>query len=185
MPPLPVSHLHSFRQSWGAHTPIRPPSLSLQRNPQFIVQFQPRRTLVWWKKKLQTIREIRAGRRRLTDQFWKNIPPFLVNTQQHKTELNEVRRPMLKAELQRWNGRRYLFLGNYKQRRDAAYAKDENRGVFMKSITLSPIDELFDKTTRKLEGYPCASASQHTRRRFGIGPTFGMDADYKDVWLYN
>ena len=181
MPPLPVPPLHSLRQSRGAHTPFRPPNLSFQRYPQFIVQLTPHRTLVWWKKKLQTIRKIRAGRRRLTDQFWKNIPPFLVKTQQHTTELNEVQRPMLKAELQRWNGRRYLFLGNHKQRRDAAYAKDENRGVFMKSITLSPIDELFEKSTRKLEGYPCAYPSQHTRRRFGIGPKFGMDADFKDV----
>jgi len=94
--------------------------------------------------------------------------------------LNDVERGTLRAELLRWNGRRFMFLGNYKKRRDAAFAKDENRGMFIGKLTFDPIDNLFGKEKGVCEN-PCAYPSEHTRRHFGVGINFGMDADIQDV----
>lgn len=176
MPLLPVPLLPSLRQPWGPYTFTRPPNL-LSHSSQTVIQLNPHRTLVWWKLKLRTIRKIRASKKRLSDGYWKNVPPFL-----HKTQhaLNDVERGMLKAELLRWNGRRFMFLGNYKNRRDAAFAKDENRGIFIGKLSFEPIDKLFQKD-RMVWGNPCAYPSEHTRRQFGVGVNFGMDADVQDV----
>lgn len=73
-----------------------------------------------------------------------------------------------------------MFLGNYKKRRDAAFAKDENRGMFIGKLTFDPIDNLFGKEKGVCVN-PCAYPSEHTRRQFGVGVNFGMDADVQDV----
>lgn len=176
MPTLPVPLLPSLRQkSWGTHPLTRPSNIF--RCNQLIVQLNPRRTLVWWKLKLETLRKMRAQKHRLSDQFWKAIPPFI---DKKEPRINLNKREALEAELKRWNGRRSLFLSNYKERRDAAYAKGENRGLFTQSISLPFLDDLFTEN-KKLSRYACAPNSIHNQRRFGKGVQFTMDTDFNNV----
>jgi len=99
-----------------------------------------------------------------------------------KTEINNRL-----AIAKRWTGRRGLFLGNYKNRRDGAFASQDNTGIDLQNLTDPIIDRIFSSTItwwgqgKSSDGWPCIREARHTRREFGVGQKFGMDFDLSGV----
>jgi hypothetical protein len=97
----------------------------------------------------------------------------------HELE-QENKRIQIRAEMKRWSGRRELFLGNYKKRRDAAFATQDNRGIPVEELRNDIIDGLF-APRRKRAAFLCAQRLEYTRRQFGVGPKFAIDFDWSAV----
>jgi len=64
---------------------------------------------------------------------------------------------MLEAAAKRWNGRRSLYLGSWKDRRDGAFLKYESRGVPFEKTRHPVIDGVLGRETRDVDSYPCVN----------------------------
>jgi hypothetical protein len=137
------------------------------------------RHLSWIKMKAQVYRKLAKRRKRETQGIWDHFPEF----EDHSPELieNKEARMRGRAAMKRWNGRRSMFLGNYKNRRDAAFSRQENTGYRIEDIKHPVLDRLFGAKRDTVSVFPCVKRSEHTRRRFGIGEKFGLDFDLSGV----
>jgi len=110
---------------------------------------------------------------------WTHAAPFEITSLPDGVKLQ--RRTRRKAEFLRWDGRRSLYLGNYKHRRDAGFAKGEQPNSALERMHHPIIDRIFSE--QPCLDYPCAQKSDYTRREFGVGEKFGMDFDLSGVFI--
>ena len=89
------------------------------------------------------------------------------------------------AVAKRWNGRRSLFLGNYKNRRDGAFVSQENTGFDVENLRDPIVDRIFQSKPAegvgKVARWPCIREVRYTRREFGVGEKFTIDFDLSGV----
>lgn len=110
--------------------------------------------------------------------LWDDEPVSERGTQD---QAEAARRNQTRGAMKRWSGRRLLFLGNHKNRRDAAFAIQEETGVPFEKLRNPLIDELLGPKENGFVSFPCVPESDYTRRQFSVGPKFGMDYDLSAV----
>jgi hypothetical protein len=113
--------------------------------------------------------------------FWKYTPfqELPIDKIEQKAEKNEKL-----AVAKRWTGRRPIFLGNYKNRRDGAFASQEHTAVEIEKLSDLVLDRIFQSPISqqgKTAQWPCTRDVEHTRREFGVGEKFGIDFDLSGV----
>ena len=93
----------------------------------------------------------------------------------------------LKAEIQqnlavakRWNGRRGLFLGNYKKRRDGAFARQDYTEIKIDKLRDPVLDRVFERKIERRRAWGIVSR-RGSMREFGKGVKFGIDFDLSGV----
>jgi hypothetical protein len=178
MPARPVP-AHVSRQAWGPHAFSRPPRRRIC--PQCTLH---RRTLTSWRRKLETLRAVRAKQAQLGEAYWRAAPSFL---SKQRPKFTQYQLEQLRAELRRWNGRRSMFLGGYRTtRRDAAFVAHEAERPLFAEEKKNPLLQLFRERARaKTDDIPgCAPVQAYGHRRLGVGKTFEMDADFHQVCLF-
>ena len=90
----------------------------------------------------------------------------------------------------RWNGRRGLFLGNYKKRRDGAFASQDYTEIKIDKLRDPVLDRVFERKIERRRGWGCVSR-RGSMREFGKGDKFGIDFDLSGVcplwqcWILN
>lgn len=177
MSSIPVAPRPSLRQIRGFHTFTRPPNIP--RHLQIVIRPIPRRYVGWWRRNLTTYRKIRSRKQKFHHDLWKDVPGFQPTAP--RDLVKEDSRKRMKAQLLRWSGRRSLYLGNYKQRRDAGFSRADVENL-LDDLPFHPVTEkLFENQEAKGLDYPCVPTSRHTRRQFGVGEKFGMDFDSNEV----
>jgi hypothetical protein len=161
---------------WATH--VSRPANSTRRSCHNL-QFLSSRPLSLYKRKEAEHFKRRALLRLKRNPIFPYEPPFQRTTEPgHNTRERRDRRS---AELARWNGRRSLFLGTKKNRRDAAFAQQDHNTVNAEDLRNSIIDGLFKRELEGFVKYPCVQKSEYTRRQFGIGEKFGIDHDLSGV----
>ena len=169
-----------FRPLWGGHNLTRPPNLpSSTLSP---VIRPTRRNLSWAKEKALVYRKLARRRKYVTKGIWDHFPRF-EDTSPTVVQEKEIYM-RARAAMKRWDGRRSMFLGNYKHRRDAAIAHQDNRGIPIENVKYPVIDGLFGERVDRAIDFPCVKTAEYTRRQFGIGEKFGMDFDLSGVWTF-
>jgi hypothetical protein len=170
MYPLPLRASPPFRQLRGAHNFVRPPNLpsdgqtagqSLNSEGSFTRRPKQRNRL----------------QNHSFSKIWDGYPKF--EEPQHVIDQNAEKARNL-SQLKRWNGRRSMSLGDQKDRRDGAFAR---QGLDKASMYQRSLYDLFNKQTeKKYVQYPCAAKLEYTRRQFK--PTEnGIDVDLSNVEL--
>jgi hypothetical protein len=177
MSPIPVVPHPSLRRIWGPHTFSS--SRIIPRHPQTVIRLIRPRYLVWWKRNLNTYHKNRSRRQNPPNDLWKDVPSF--QPTETRNLVKEDSKKRMKAHLLRWSGQRSLYLGNYKQRRDAGFSRADVENL-LDDLPIHPVTEkLFENREAKGLDYPCAPMSRHARRQFGVGEKFGMDSDSNEV----
>ena len=90
-------------------------------------------------------------------------------------------KPMVEAASKRWNGRRSLYLGSWKNRRDAAFIKGESRGIPFERTGHPVIDGVLGRETRQIDSYPCVKLEKPPRKDVEKVPGFRIAADSRGV----
>jgi hypothetical protein len=166
MPPLLLRRSPSLRPIWAGHTFPYPPDIVPR--PQATVQSVPGRRLAAWKREQPQ----RSG---VTERSSEPIPPLAEN----QFDLKDDPTGRAEAALKRWNGRRSMYLGNHRNRRDAAFTYDRPFGVVEYFDPL--IDPLFKKEKNSRDNYPCVRRVEAIRRKNDNVEEFRMDVDLHTV----
>jgi hypothetical protein len=168
MYPLPLRASPPLRQLRGARNFIRPPNLSTDcqtsgQSPSSRDSSTKRR-----KHRNQQVEHSFSG-------IWDGYPKF--EEPQHLIEQNAEKARNL-SQLKRWNGRRSMFLGDQKDRRDGAFAR---QGLDKPSMYQRSLYDLFNtKKEKKYLQYPCVQKLEYTRRQFKV-TEIGIDVDLSNV----
>jgi hypothetical protein len=137
---------------------------------------RPRTT--WVTKKRNHLAFIEKERWEISKGLWDDEPLTEREPQGHA---EAARRNQTRGAMKRWSGRRLLFLGNHKNRRDAAFAIQEETGVPFEKLRNHLIDGLLGPKENQVVSFPCVPESDYTRRQFDVGPKFGIDYDLSAV----
>lgn len=178
---MSAKRLPGLHQIWDTHH-SRPPNSC----PSIITPLKPSIAVQGGSRGLHTRRRRRTvptQKPPLQGGLWK-LTPFEQLPLEKIAQTSEIRNKLAIAK--RWTGRRGLFLGNYKNRRDGAFASQENPGVDLENLHDPIIDRIFNPTVSlggqgTSVGWPCVREARHTRRDFGVGQKFGMDFDLSGV----
>lgn len=89
--------------------------------------------------------------------------------------------PMVEAAAKRWNGRRSLYLGSWKDRRDGAFLKHERRGIPFEKTRHPVIDGVLGREARQVDSYPCVNLEKPQIRHLETLPVFQVAKDLSAV----
>ena len=159
---------------WEAPHRIRPPNL-LFRSESTLA----RDVAKLYQQRKQAYDKLKALRRRKRNPSFRHEFPEVERSSAGTRRARAI--IQRHAMMNRWNGRRTMFLSNYKFRRDAAFSGQENAGIPVASIKHPIIDGLFRTKTSGMSLSRCVRESRYTQRRFGVGKKFGMDFDLSGV----
>ena len=95
--------------------------------------------------------------------------------------VEDMDKPMADAASKRWNGRRSLYLGSWKNRRDAAFVKNESRGIPFERTGHPVIDGVLGRETRQVDSYPCVKLEKPPIKDVEKVPGFRIAADSRGV----
>lgn len=84
------------------------------------------------------------------------------------------------AIAKRWNGRRGLFLGNHKKRRDGAFARQEVTELKIEAVRDPILDRVFERKVEKRSAWKCV-CTRGSVREFGRGHKYAIDFDLSGV----
>jgi hypothetical protein len=157
MYPLPRRASTPLRQLRGAHSFVRPPNQSPDyQNAMHAPQSQDSSS--------RSPKPIRRKQETFFLNFWGRQTKF--EEPRHLME-EHAKRTVEIAEIKRWTGRRSMFLGDYRGRRDAAFSRQDDRGVDATTLYQPSIYRLFRYENKKSYFlHPCAEDLEYTRRRF-------------------
>ena len=113
--------------------------------------------------------------------LWKNAEEINPPDKKLHLKIEDMDAPMIEAASKRWNGRRSLYLGNWKERRDGAFAKYENRGVPFGKTKHPVIDGVFGRETREVDLYPCVQLENSQTREIDKESNDQIAADLNAV----
>jgi hypothetical protein len=157
MYPLPLRASTPLRHLRGAHSFARPPNQSPGHQNAVHSPESPNSS--------PRSPESRHRRRQNSSfDFWGHQPKF--EEPQHLTEKHFEKTTEL-AQIKRWTGRRSMFLGDLRDRRDAAFSRQDDRGTDVTTLYQHSIYNLFRyQKTKNYRLYPCAEDLEYTRRHF-------------------
>jgi len=109
------------------------------------------------------------------------LPRKVKRGEKLKLRVEDMDTPMVKAAWKRWNGRRSLYLGNWKNRRDAAFMKHEDRGVPFERTGHPVIDGVLGREKREVDSYPCVKLEKRRKKKVKKVPTYRVASDFAAV----
>jgi hypothetical protein len=113
--------------------------------------------------------------------LWKNVKEIKAAPKLLVLRVEDMDKPMADAASKRWNGRRSLYLGSWKNRRDAAFIKNETRGIPFERTGHPVIDGVLGRETRQVDSYPCIKLEKPPTKDVEKVPGFRIAADSRGV----